>query len=358
MPTLPDDEMASLARRVALCACIAAAWDFFAPPPPKHAPLLEKAAPFRLVGVFHKTGTDFTIKLQTELERVAGVASGVLNDVDGRLDRALARLDRDPRRAKLWRAKHPDTPLATLRAAFPTVRVVVLVRDPVALVVSGYNYHAQPRAPEGWIDRVRTAHPCNAYQFRFATVQTDATLIAACDALQAKYAVVDRSNASNLTYGELLKTATEFDGLRLEFFSTMIRSPENVRIGMWAAWAGGAGTGFALASMAAFYAEPRPTLACIFGALGLPVDAAQTEEIADAIVDSYAGKRNRSQHVTSSRHDTARQEALLLSDATARLHLLPLRAALRQGARRVRVHGHWLRGDDLRVEELEALLFQ
>ena len=209
--------MASVGR-VALCACIAAAWDFFAPPPPKHAPLLEKAAPFRLVGVFHKTGTDFTIKLQSELERVAGVASGVLNDVDGRLDRALARIDRDPRRAKLWRAKHPDTPLATLRATFPTVRMVVLVRDPVALVVSGYNYHAQPRAPEGWIDRVRAAHPCNAYQFRFATVQTDATLIAACDALQAKYAVVDkRSNASNLTYGELLKLATEFDGLRLEF---------------------------------------------------------------------------------------------------------------------------------------------
>jgi hypothetical protein len=153
-----DDEMASL-WRVALCACIAAAWDFFAPPAPKHAPLLEIAAPFRLVGVFHKTGTDFTIKLQTELERVAGVASGVLNDVDGRLDRVLARLDRDPRRATLWRAKHPDTPLATLRAAFPTVRVVVLVRDPVALVVSGYNYHAQPRAPEGWIDRVRAAHP-------------------------------------------------------------------------------------------------------------------------------------------------------------------------------------------------------
>ena len=54
-----------------------------------------------------------------------------------------------------------------------------------------------------------------------------------------------------------------------------------------------------------------------------------------AIVDSYAGKRNRSQHVTSSRHDTARQEALLLSDATARLHLLPLRAAL-DGRRRPR----------------------
>ena len=108
----------------------------------------------------------------------------------------------------------------------------------------------------------------------------------------------------------------------------MIRNPECVRIGMWAAWAGGAGTGFALASMAAFYAAPRPTLACVFGALGLPVDAAQTEAIADAIVDSYAGKRNRSQHVTSSRHDTARQEALLLSDATARRHLLPLRAAL------------------------------
>ena len=89
---------------------------------------------------------------------------------------------------------------------------------------------------------------------------------------------------------------------------------------MWAAWAGGAGTGFALASMAAFYAAPRPTLDCVFGALGLPVDAAQTEAIADAIVDSYAGKRNRSQHVTSSRHDTARQEALLLSDATARRH--------------------------------------
>jgi hypothetical protein len=83
--------------------------------------------------------------------------------------------------------------------------------------------------------------------------------------------------------------ATEFDGLRLEFFSTMIRNPENLRIGLWAAWAGGAGAGFALASMAAFYSEPRPTLDCVFGALGLPVDAAQTEEIADAIVDSYAG---------------------------------------------------------------------
>lgn len=217
------------------------------------------------------------------------------------------------------------------------------MRDPVALVLSGYNYHRQVPAPEDWIDsRLASSYPCGAADWR--------RLRPACVALAATYGSVVPDVGPNggdaasygyptISYGALLADAPERDGLLLEFYRTVIGGrPDMSTNRMMATWPNatrrqGADVVVTLTSMAAYYAAPARVLRCILDALDMPERLKRphaVDGVVSALADDLARERRKGRratgHVTAGKYNATLQEALLLGDAAARETLLAFRA--------------------------------
>ncbi|KAH8096154.1 3-methyladenine DNA glycosylase 8-oxoguanine DNA glycosylase [Aureococcus anophagefferens] len=173
---------------------------------------------------------------------------------------------------------------------------VVLVRDPVDVVLSGFNYHARLPAPEAWLDwrgglfanRFDYMHAhstllrpgqdttiCNTSLrlcFENSTRAIDslrpaAPLVVSCTVGYFGH-LVDNPNA---TYASLLRASSLGDGLRAEALRALVGSGDLLRQQLWVerALVDGSRHGPTFATMAGFYAPGQ------FAAVARPSSASR-----------------------------------------------------------------------------------
>mmetsp|Transcript_25433 Transcript_25433/g.76380 ORF Transcript_25433/g.76380 Transcript_25433/m.76380 type:complete len:391 (-) Transcript_25433:37-1209(-) len=321
----------------------------------------------RILANFHKSGNKFTGLLKRQLAERSTLVTYVDSVADGGALRArdfgpLRELDRSRRRDRvkvvLLNVRNPDFAIDGFRCACPGARLVIFVRDPVGLVLSGYNYHRQRPAPEEWIDRrLAGAYPCvetaDGGVVRNTTGEAGRwrRLRAACEALALKYgAELKADKRATRTYGDLLNAADPKDGLLLEFYRTVIGPVRSNRL--MAEWsdrivafrARKEAPAVFLSSMDAYYAAPAAVVRCLVAALQLPFTVGQPGSVAKIVlgvtrsIEASKGADTRHfdhpkdegapapTHVTTGTFNKTRQAELLLSDAAARATLLEFRA--------------------------------
>lgn len=219
----------------------------------------------------------------------------------------------------------------------------MLVRDPVDVVLSGFNYHARLPAPEAWLDwrGGLFANPCSDYMHAHSTLlRPAAPLVVSCTVGYFGH-LVDNPNA---TYASLLRASSLGDGLRAEALRALVGSGDLLRQQLWVerALVDGSRHGPTFATMAGFYAPGQfaAVARCVFPRLDLPAEtvaALALRKLRSAVLleargggeKATAGEAFAAAHATANTYDKATQRDLLLGDAVVGRVLVSLSARLR-----------------------------